>query len=222
MGTNPEQLGNIADERSAREAFLKEPDDSCERAFEAALRSCLSAADQERLRGVDRFARQLPYSHPGQSAKVYYAHPQRVATMYLTVAPDADGIGAGIALVHNVLEVTDTTVDTIRASCGPEIARALEVLTVDRTRQSDPQYRSAYYGVLRGEPRRTGAVKVLDKLDNLFLLSRNPDDAVRSRYLREIEDEVVPLAERALPAVVEYLKELVAYNRATGYSPPAP
>jgi len=80
-------------------------------------------------------------------------------------------------------------------------------LTIDRSRQSDPEYLEAYYvGIVRAD---AGAIKVVDKMDNLFLLHVAPDRDVRRRYIAEIRRHVVPLCAHALPAATGYLSDLI-------------
>jgi hypothetical protein len=59
-------------------------------------------------------------------------------------------------------------------------------------------------------------VKIIDKLDNLFMLGLNPDEAVRQRYLNEISHYVLPLVKQFLPQLANYFENLVLFNQANG------
>ena len=60
-------------------------------------------------------------------------------------------------------------------------------------------------------------VKVLDKLDNLFMLGLNPNDEVRDRYLEEIKEYIVPLAKKMDDDLAVYIEKLIVYNKNVGH-----
>jgi hypothetical protein len=59
-------------------------------------------------------------------------------------------------------------------------------------------------------------VKIIDKLDNLFILGLNPDEEVRKRYLNEISNYILPLVKQFLPQLANYFENLVLFNQANG------
>lgn len=170
------------------------------------------------VRGI-AVASSLSYHHPGQDTQTYLAHPLRVASLYLDVAPAPSGWGVSLALLHNVLEVAKVDEAALASEFGTPFFDALVILTVDRAQQWDEIYKDRYYGAIGASPTDVGAVKVIDKIDNLYLLSLNANDEVRARYLAEIERWVLPLAERCVPVAVPLMCELVARNRAIGHRP---
>jgi hypothetical protein len=62
-------------------------------------------------------------------------------------------------------------------------------------------------------------IKILDKLDNLFVLCLNPSDEVRHQYLADIETFVLPMVASDLPALLPYITALVNDCRAVGHCP---
>ena len=72
-------------------------------------------------------------------------------------------------------------------------------------------YKMNYYQKIIEGPRAARIVKILDKLDNIFLINQNADSQVRFRYLKEIEEKVLPMARSELPGVARYM-ELVLAN----------
>jgi hypothetical protein len=66
-------------------------------------------------------------------------------------------------------------------------------------------------------PLSARVVKIVDKLDNLFVLGLNPDASVRKKYLAEIEDFVLPMAAATLPRLITYMRDLVQDCRLTGF-----
>jgi (p)ppGpp synthase/HD superfamily hydrolase len=208
-------LASIEHERRLR--LESRANDGAEAAgqFEQALAEIDDAQLTARARAAYEFARNLPYAHPGLSAASYMAHPVRVAIMAMRlVSPPYDAVV--LALLHNVFEHTDVSEAEIGVRFGAPIAAAIRVLTVDRARQDDA-YKRLYYEAIRTAPSWTRAVKVLDKLDNMFVLGLNPSESVRQAYLREIEQYVLPLARSEFPQLAQYLVEVIQDCRAVGH-----
>ncbi len=154
-----------------------------------------------------QFALGLNYQHPGLSSAAYLAHPVRVAVLALRLRGGEYPAAAVLALLHNAYEVSTVGQGEVQASFGESIATAIETLTVDRTAKSR-EYTVSYYTALQRAPAWVRIVKVLDKLDNLFVLDLNPDARRRDEYLREFHEFVLPMAQCELPETVDYLKAL--------------
>jgi (p)ppGpp synthase/HD superfamily hydrolase len=162
------------------------------------------------------FAKRLDYDHPGLSAAAYLAHPVRVASLASRLIRPREDESVVLALLHNVFELSSVSPAQIAAGFGAPIAKAIEVLTVDRTRK-DREYTVGYYRGICDMPRYVRMIKVLDKLDNLFILCLNPDDEVRRTYLADIETFIVPMAAADQPDLVPYLHELIGDCRVLGH-----
>lgn len=215
-------LGNIERERESRLAFLKEPDDSVMWRFED---ESLKLHDPAVRRGLQRawdYARNLDYRHPGQGAALYLAHPLRVTTLYMQLFRPADAPGLATAMLHNVMEVADVGRGELAAVVGEEVAVAVETLTVDRARQWDDDYKRAYYLAIESSPFYVPRVKILDKLDNLFLLCLNPSAATRDAYLREVGLWLIPMTQRVAPQLAAYVEALAEDCRRIGHRPLPP
>lgn len=135
-------------------------------------------------------------------------------SLALIKPPDEDTVV--LSLLHNIFEVSDVTEALVAASFGTAVAKAIRDLTVDRSR-NDEDYKRQYYQRLQEGPAFTRVVKLLDKLDNLFLLGLNPNADVREQYLREIEVYIIPIAHVEAPGLVRYLEDLVADSRRIGF-----
>jgi guanosine-3',5'-bis(diphosphate) 3'-pyrophosphohydrolase len=187
---------------------------------EAAFLQLLQArlGSEHGLAGVDalKYASSIEYHHKGLSSRAYLEHPIRVATFVLIEAAPLDADTVVIALIHNLLEVSDVSASDLAAKFGETIAHAVESLTVDRTRMDEP-YKQAYYARLRQGSRSARIVKILDKLDNVFMICFNPDADVRRSYLEEIARWVQPMADTDLPSVAEFLRHLTEVMRLIGY-----
>lgn len=187
--------------------------------FLAALPAYAGGAATEHIMEAYRYAQSIDYHHPGLSARAYLAHPVRVALLSLQLAAPMETEIVIAALLHNLLEVTSVPADELTRRYGASVAETIINLTVDRSLQNDKLYKQGYYARLRGGSRAGRVVKVLDKLDNLFLLCLNPDDHVRTDYLAEVEDYILPMAHGDLPVLDVYLKDLVRDCRTEGYHP---
>ena len=55
-------------------------------------------------------------------------------------------------------------------------------------------------------------IKILDKMDNLFLLSKNKDLDIKRKYIKEIKTYVLPMVKITLPKIFKYFNNLVLYN----------
>ena len=211
--------GDIAAERESRMAFLRRPDDSVINRFHEAVLHLDDPVARHGLLRAWEYAQSLDYHHPGQSKAVYLAHPLRVTTLYMQLFQPVDEPGVMTAILHNVMEVTNVRSSELAPVVGREIAEAVLILTVDRERQWDDDYKRSYYFKIENSRGYVPRVKILDKLDNLFLLCLNPSEEIREKYLREIEAWLIPMAQRVAPQLAGYLSALVQDNRRVGHSP---
>lgn len=159
----------------------------------------------------------MEYQHAGLSSASYLAHPLRVTEMILTMVPEAPAETLIIAMLHNVLEVGQVSEAELEQRFGTDVLQALKDLTVDRDQQWDASYKRDYYQRLTDGDAGARIVKVMDKLDNMFLLGLNPDDEIRRRYLEEIETYILPMARQDIPSLVQYLTNLINDCRCSGY-----
>jgi (p)ppGpp synthase/HD superfamily hydrolase len=151
----------------------------------------------------------LDYTERGSTAGGYFMHPVRVTRLLAGYRDTMDAQAIICALLHNVLETAHADTEELIRVAGPAVVARIQALTIDRQRQQDPVYLAAYYDGIRQAG--AGDVKVVDKMDNLFLLHVAPDADVRRRYIEEIRHHVVPLCQACLPAASSYLDKLIDY-----------
>jgi len=177
----------------------------------------LAIDDQQYLTSILSFASSLDYNHPGLTPKAYLAHPIRVAGMAILLSQKIEQkILGAISLLHNVLEVSSINYEKLESEVGPVVANSIKILTVERDLQEQTEYLNSYYKAIASTSHSLSIVKIVDKLDNLFMLGLNPDVAVRNRYLGEIEEYILPLVNHYLPDLKVYMENLVTYNRENG------
>lgn len=210
-------LDDIGVERRRRLLGLLEPDPHALVLWSRAMAALQDEAERDRLSHAFRFAREIKYRHVGLTSDIYFSHPLRVAGL-ATLISGTQNSGTGVlAVLHNVLEVSDVSAEKLSSVFGSEISNQIEALTVERDVQWDKAYKTGYYGKLMEGPPSACVVKIVDKLDNLFVLGLNPDASVREKYLAEIEDFVLPMTVESLPSVTAYMQDLVRDCRSTGF-----
>lgn len=177
----------------------------------------LDLDEQQYLTNILSFASSLDYHHPGLTSKAYLAHPIRVAGMVILFSQKTEQkILGAISLLHNVLEVSTINYERLESEVGLIVANSVKKLTVERNLQEKTEYLNNYYQAIASTSHSLSIVKIVDKLDNLFMLGLNPDESVRNRYLCEIENYVLPLVDHYLPELSDYIEKLVIYNRENG------
>jgi (p)ppGpp synthase/HD superfamily hydrolase len=211
------KLGTIQEERRLRLDFLKNNGEGARARFLTALQECHEEPQRKPIIAAFDFACAIDYRHPGRTAEAYLAHPLRVAELVMRFVKPAHPMDTVIALLHNVLEVSEMPSAELGERFGAIVSQSIVALTVDRAKQWDPEYKQSYYRTLRESYAGTCAVKVMDKLDNIFLLCLNPDTKIRLRYLDEVDQYVIPLTVDFVPAAADYMRKLSADARMLGY-----
>ena len=146
------------------------------------------------------------------SPEIYFAHPKRVSALSMLLYDNNNIDAAILGLIHNVFELTSRDEKEISLLFGSKISKQAFVLTVDRQFQWDRDYKKEYYEKISSGPIESSVIKVLDKVDNLFILGTNPDSEIKYRYLKEIEDYIVPMTSKSIPSLSNYLERLIEYN----------
>jgi len=211
-------LDNLDLERDRRLQGRTSVDPNADLLWTKALSLIISSTEKERLLEAYQFAGSIKYDHAGLSPEIYFAHPVRVASLAMLYY-DKINVDLGIVgLIHNVFELSDYTNDFISKKFGEKISNQISDLTVNRDLQWNEDYKNTYYEKIMNGPREARIIKIIDKLDNLFILGVNPDKQVKIKYLKEIEKHVLPLAYKTTPKIYSYMKELVDNNYNNGFN----
>lgn len=165
--------------------------------------------DKNKIEETFSFAKSINYKHPNISSEIYFAHPIRVAS-YATLFSKYKNIDYPIlGLIHNIFELSNIDKSEMTSLFGYKIVKEIEVLTVDRDFQWDHEYKKKYYERINAHSHTCRLVKVLDKLDNLYLLHLNPDHDIKIKYLLEIETHIKPIIKNDIPILMTYFNELL-------------
>lgn len=210
-------LDDIGLERQRRLLGLLEPDPHALVLWSRATAALPGDVQRDRLVHAFGFAKEINYRHVGLTSDIYFSHPLRVAGLAILISGAQDADTGVLAVLHNVLEVSDVSTDMLSTTFGTDMSNLITALTVDRDIQWDKAYKAGYYRKLMEGPIFARVVKIIDKLDNLFVLGLNPDVSVRDKYLIEVEDFVLPMTVTSLPVVTAYMRELVQDCRSTGF-----
>jgi hypothetical protein len=118
-----------------------------------------------------------------------------------------------LAFVHNILETGNFKKDSVVSKrFGDKIFQEIKILTVNRKIQWNEKYKKKYYEKISKSHINVKIIKILDKMDNLFLLSKNKDLNIKKKYIKEIKTYVLPMVKVTLPKIFKYFNSLVIYN----------
>jgi guanosine-3',5'-bis(diphosphate) 3'-pyrophosphohydrolase len=143
----------------------------------------------------------------------YIAHPFRVALTVRDLFGVDDPAALCIALLHDVIEDTNTDYDDLHAEFGPEIAEAVAHLTKDK-RLPEAEREIAFCEQIDRGGWRVRLVKLADAYDNLSdalaahtALDKTLDRARRALRLRR-DEPCVQTADRWLEELVMQAEQL--------------
>ena len=139
-------------------------------------------------------------AHEGQkrfSGEPYIVHPVEVAIRVLDFHPDEDTVVA--ALLHDVSEDTDRTLDEIESIFGPgvrSLVRGMEKLSQVRSRVNEPEVENLRkMFVSMASDLRVIYIKLCDRLHNMETLQYVKLEK-QLRIAKETMDIYVPIASR--------------------------
>ena len=156
-------------------------------------------ADEDVINRAYVFAMQAHGSQKRASGDPYFSHPLEVAGILTKYRLDTSSIVT--SLLHDTIEDTDATFDSIEKQFGGEVARLVDGVT-KLTRielQSDQEKQAENFRKLvlaMSEDIRVLLVKLADRLHNMRTLHYIRKPAKRRAIARETMDIYAPLAER--------------------------
>ncbi len=153
-------------------------------------------------------------AHEGQkriSGEDYYYHPFNVAKIVISLGMDSESIAA--SLLHDVIEDTSITADTIKTEFGPDVALLVDGVTkIGKLNFSSKEQQQAEslrkMLIAMGKDIRVIIIKLADRLHNMRTI-----DAMRPQKQRDISVETLevyaPIAHRlGIRALKEELEDL--------------
>ncbi len=137
--------------------------------------------------------------HAGQQRKgggePCVAHAIRTALILREVAEQKHPALLCAALLHDVVEDTQTTLDEIEDRFGSQVGDLVRALTYPplRAGETRSQRNLRYFEHLRWEGRDAQIAKSADRLDNVLTMHGAFDPEHAREYLRESREAVLPL-----------------------------
>ena len=164
-------------------------------------------------------------AHEGQKRRTnedYYIHPFNVAKIIVGLGMDSQSVAA--ALLHDVVEDTEATVEDISRMFGPEVALLVDGVTkIGRLSFSTKEQQQAEslrkMLIAMGQDIRVIIIKLADRLHNMRTIDAMPEQKQRDKSVETLEI-YAPIAHRlGIRPVKEELEDLsikhldpVAYN----------
>jgi len=180
-------------------------------------RAVAAQRDRLDLDLVSRAYRVSAQAHRGQkreSGDDYVSHSVAVATILAEQQMDSTTIAA--ALLHDVVEDSDVSLDDIRRTFGPEVAELVDGLTKLSTltfrstaEEQAENYRKLLLSIAKDA--RVIIIKLADRLHNMRTLE-HLDDEKRRRIALETREIYAPLAHRFGMAGVKAELEDLAFK----------
>lgn len=163
---------------------------------------------------IERAFKRCVSAHEGQSRKSgepFFMHPFSVACIIVSMGMDTESIAA--ALLHDVVEDTDVSLDDIKKEFGKEIAMLVDGVTKlgkiplsSREQQQAENLRKML--IAMAEDIRVIIIKLADRLHNMRTLNSLPEQKQRDKSLETLE-VYAPIAHRlGIRAVKEELEDL--------------
>ncbi len=157
------------------------------------------SADEGTLNRAYVYAMKMHGSQKRESGDPYFSHPIEVAGILTGLKLDDSSIVT--ALLHDVVEDTEATLEEIEQVFGKEIARLVDGVTkLTRLELQSEQTKHAEnfrkLVLAMSEDIRVLLVKLADRLHNMRTLDSVKSEEKRRRISRETMDIYAPLAER--------------------------
>lgn len=207
-------FGPIEEERREKMKSLCSPSQLTEKRFLEGL--ALHRRRENVLGTALDYAKSLDFSKSALRSS-YLSHPLRVALFLLGLDPAVDVSYLVVALLHNVPETSQAGLADIERHFGAGVAQDVRTLLVDRT-VPFAGIREDYYEKIFDAGAELTSIKLLDKMDNLFVLCLNPNEAVRHDYIAEVREMLLPFARHFHGGLGDYLTELLCDAERTGFS----
>jgi (p)ppGpp synthase/HD superfamily hydrolase len=205
---------SIASERENKIISLCQASEFSEARFRRALKQ-YGRSNDILFQALD-FAKSLNFSKSSLKSS-YLSHPIRVGTFLLEIDPAIEDDYLVTSVLHNVPEVSDVTIAALDEKFGKNVSDNIRTLLVNR-KAVFAEIEERYYHAIFAAGEKLMLVKLLDKMDNLFVLCLNPNDEARNAYLEEIRRVLLPFALRFNKDLGNYLLHLIDDATATAFS----
>lgn len=146
------------------------------------------------------------FRKPGHSKEriPYIYHPLLLTCHALALGMEEEDL-LSACLLHDVIEDCGVSPEALPVS--DEAKKAVRLLTKDSTKKHQPGYTAAYYDGVAGN-RIAAIVKLLDRCNNISSMATSFTDEHMAEYIKETQEYVKPLMEKARDLYPEYSNQL--------------
>jgi GTP pyrophosphokinase len=167
--------------------------------FIAKIKAYNPKADEALLQKAYIFSKSEHGNQKRHSGELYFSHPLAVAEILIDLKLDQDSIIA--ALLHDIVEDTDITLDEIRKKFGESVARLVDGVTKLGKIESIPVNERIAHNFRKltlamSQDIRVLLIKLADRLHNMRTLSYVPLKEKRVKKAQESLEIYAPLAAR--------------------------
>lgn len=162
------------------------------------VKSYNGKGDIKLIREAYEFAREHHGDQLRKSGEEYILHPLGVAHILADMQMDETTLAA--ALLHDVVEDTDITLEDVRRKFGPEVAEIIDGVTKldnlsfrSREEEKAENFRKMFVAMARDI--RVVIIKLADRLDNMKTIGHLSEEKQREKA-RETLEIYAPLAHR--------------------------
>ena len=171
-------------------------------------------ADVELLRNAFDFAYEAHKEQLRKSGELYFEHPLAVARILTDLKMDYETIAGGI--LHDVIEDTNITVESVQDKFGPSIAKLVDGVTkiselklLEIEARQAENFRKMLLSMV--EDIRVILIKFADRLHNMRTLEYLPEKKQRQISL-ETKEVYAPLAHRLGLAKIKWELEDLSFK----------
>ncbi|CAG7655193.1 RelA/SpoT family protein [Paenibacillus allorhizosphaerae] len=172
----------------------------------------LKESDLNKIREAYEFADRAHYGQVRKSGEPYILHPLAVAEILVGMQMDTTSIIA--ALLHDVVEDTTVSLETVHEKFGPTCAMIVDGLTKlekikfkSKVEQQNENYRKMF--VAMAQDIRVILIKLADRLHNMRTLKHQSEEAQR-RIADETLEIFCPIAHRLGISAIKWEMEDIA------------
>lgn len=139
----------------------------------------------------------------------YIFHPLRVCLILAKELKIKDKNTLMIALLHDVVEDSDVTIEEIKALFGDKVAEGVDLLTKNIDFKDDITYQNKYFWHLKRAPKKVQLVKLADRLDNLRELVTCGDITKQRKYILDTSYHYLTWAKGINPYIAAEMEDLI-------------
>ena len=179
---------------------------------EQLLEEIKSIIDETTFNGIKNAFLKAEDAHKKQfrdNRDLYIFHPLRVCLILARELKIKDKNTLMIALLHDVVEDSDVTIEEIKALFGDKVAEGVDLLTKNIDFKDDITYQNKYFWHLKRAPKKVQLVKLADRLDNLRDLATCGDIIKQRKYILDTSYNYITWAKVINPYIAAEMEDLI-------------